>query len=99
MPHPSPVTAEAALLRVLFPGESDGPDIIRKVRDWTGGTINLDERTLAQVVQGLENQGLVERREGAIDKRTGQPRATFALTTKGQTSAMGVLADSLTRKE
>jgi DNA-binding PadR family transcriptional regulator len=92
------VTPEAALLRVLVSGESDGPDLIRKVRDWTDGKIQLDDQTFASTIAGLEHGGLVERRMGAVDKRTTQPRTLFALTTAGRKSALEVLAASLTRK-
>ena len=92
------ITPPAALLRVLITGESDGPEIIRRVRDWTSGTIDLDEQSFAAVVRDLEGTGLVERRAGAIDKRTGQPRTTYALTPAGHASAMEILATSLTRK-
>jgi DNA-binding MarR family transcriptional regulator len=57
----------------------------------------LDDNTFATMVQELEAQGLVERHLGLADKRTGQPRQTFTLTTKGQQSAMEILAASLTR--
>lgn len=92
------VTPEAALLRVLVSGESDGPDLIRKVREWTDGTIRLDDEAFTSTMTGLENSGLVERRSGSVDKRTAQPRTLFALTTAGRKSALEVLAASLTRK-
>jgi DNA-binding PadR family transcriptional regulator len=92
------ITPPAALLRVLITGESDGPEIIRRVRDWTKGTIDLDEQAFSAAVRDLEGTGLVERRVGAIDKRTGQPRTTYVLTAAGHTSAMEILAASLTRK-
>jgi DNA-binding PadR family transcriptional regulator len=92
------VTPEAALLRVLVSGESDGPDLIRRVREWTDGTIRLDDAAFAAAITGLENGGLVERRTGSVDKRTAQPRTLFTLTTAGRKSALEVLAASLTRK-
>jgi DNA-binding PadR family transcriptional regulator len=92
------VTPEAALLRVLVSGESDGPELIRKVRDWTDGKIRLDEAAFTSTIAGLESGGLVERRTGCVDKRTTQPRTLFALTTAGRKSALEVLAASLTRK-
>jgi DNA-binding PadR family transcriptional regulator len=92
------VTPEAALLRVLVSGESDGPDLIRKVRDWTDGKIQLDEAALASTMITLESGGLVERHGGAVDKRTAQPRTLFALTAAGRKSALEILAASLTRK-
>jgi DNA-binding PadR family transcriptional regulator len=92
------VTPEAALLRVLVNGESDGLDIVRKVRDWTDGQIDLDEQALAAVIANLERIGLVERRTVPADKRAGQERTVFSLTAAGKTSALEVLAASLTRK-
>ena len=92
------ITPLAALLRVLITGESDGPEIIRKVRDWTDGKIELDEQEFSAAIHDLEIKELVERRAGAIDKRTGQARQTYALTAAGHSSAMEILAASLTRK-
>ena len=96
-PEP-PITPQTALLRVLLAGESDGPDIVRKVRDWTDGQIALDEEEFSTAIRDLENTGMVERKSGVADKRSGQPRQTFALTAKGHASAVEILATSLTRK-
>ena len=98
MSQGSDVTPQAALLRVLVNGESEGADIIRKVRDWTDGQIQLDEQAFASAIADLESTGLVERRAGVPDKRTGQARPTFALTAAGKNSALEILAASLTRK-
>ena len=98
MSHAESVTPQAALLRVLISGEGNGPEIMRKIKDWTEGRIDLDEPAFAAVVLELEGSGLVERRQGALDKRTGQPHVTFALTTAGHASAVEILATSLTRK-
>jgi DNA-binding PadR family transcriptional regulator len=92
------ITPQAALLRVLISGESDGPEIRRKVRDWTSGKIDFDEQGFSDAIHDLESTGLVERHVGATDKRTGQLRPTYALTAAGHASAMEILAASLTRK-
>jgi Predicted transcriptional regulators len=92
------ITPQAALLRVLITGESDGPEIMRKVRDWTDGKIELDEQGFLAAIHHLEATGLVECHTGSADKRTGQPRQTYALTSAGHSSAMEILAASLTRK-
>jgi DNA-binding PadR family transcriptional regulator len=92
------VTPRAALLRVLISGESDGPEIVRKVREWTDGHIRLDDDSFISEISELEKLAFVERRSGSVDKRTGQPRITFVLTATGKTSALQVLAASLTRK-
>jgi DNA-binding PadR family transcriptional regulator len=92
------ITPQTALLRVLITGESDGSEMIRKVRDWTGGKIELDDLSFANAILDLEKTGLVERHTGTIDKRTGQPRQTFTLTPMGHASAREILANSLTRK-
>jgi DNA-binding PadR family transcriptional regulator len=97
MSQESPVTPQAALLRVLITGESEQPEIIRKIRDWTDGRIQLDEQTFTQAVSDLESTGLVERHTGTPDKRSGQVRLTFALTAAGKTTALEILAASLTR--
>ena len=98
MAQQPPVTPQAALLRVLINGETEGPEIIRKVRDWTNGQIQLDEQSFASAMADLESTGLVEKRAVPSDKRAGQPRTTFALTAAGKVSAREILAASLTRK-
>jgi len=98
MSQPEPVTPQSALLRVLIAGESDGPEIVRKIRDWTEGRIELGESAFSEAVLALENSGLVERHRGAPDKRTGEPQVTYALTPAGRSSALEILAESLTRK-
>ena len=98
MVQESSITPQAALLRVLITGESDGPEIIRRVRDWTGGKIELDELGFLAAIHELESTGLVECHAGASDKRSGLPRQTYALTSAGHTSAMEILAASLARR-
>jgi DNA-binding PadR family transcriptional regulator len=98
MSQGSSITPHAALLRVLIPGESEGPELIRKVRDWTEGKIELDDPVFVAVIQELETSGLVEHHLGAADKRTGEPHLTYALTPAGKVSAMAILAASLTRR-
>lgn len=44
MSQGSSITPQAALLRVLINGESDGTEIVRKVRDWTDGKISSTSR-------------------------------------------------------
>jgi DNA-binding PadR family transcriptional regulator len=98
MAQEPPITPQAALLRVLINGESEGPEIIRKVRDWTDGQVQLDEEAFASAMADLESTGLVEKRAAPNDKRAGQVRTTFALTAAGKSSALEILAASLTRK-
>ncbi len=92
------VTPQAALLRVLISGEMDGAELMRKVGDWTGGQIALDEVTFAAAIRDLEGQNLVEGHTSGTEKRSGLPRQTFALTAAGHKAAMEILAASLTRK-
>ncbi len=98
MSHAASVTPQTALLRVLINGETDAAELVRRIRDWTDGGINLDEPGLEAAAHALEDTGLVERRHGPPDKRTGQAHVTFALTSAGQASAREMLAESLTRK-
>jgi DNA-binding PadR family transcriptional regulator len=91
-------TAQAALLRVLINGECDATGIARKIKDWTFGRIVLDDVALAAALRELETAGLIARRAGAPDKRTGEPHDTFALTPAGHASAVEILAASLTEK-
>jgi DNA-binding PadR family transcriptional regulator len=92
------VTPQAAVLRVLVNGESEAAEIIRKVRDWTGGQIQFDDQTFASAIADLESKGLVERRAGIPDKQIGQARPGFTLTAAGRNAALEILAASLTRK-
>ena len=92
------ITPQAALLRVLITGESDGSELRRKIRTWTGGEIDLDEPGFLAATNALKSKGMVEQHSSAADKRTGQPRLTYALTPAGHAAAMAVLAASLTRK-
>jgi DNA-binding PadR family transcriptional regulator len=98
MPKEEAVTAQAALLRVLFTGKASGPEIMRKIRDWNAGHVAIDEPTFATTVLALEAAGLVERVETAAGQRGDDGHPTFALTPAGQTSAVELLAASLTRK-
>lgn len=93
-----PGTPQAALLRVLIAGETEAPELIRRIRDWTEGRIALDELTFASTVAAAESAGLVERHQGVPDRRTGTSHVTWALTPAGRTSAVEILAESLTRK-
>jgi DNA-binding PadR family transcriptional regulator len=91
------ITAETALLRVLINGECDGAELMRKVRDWTDGTIDLDEAGFLAAIEDLQKKALVESQAGATDKRSGQLRQAYVLTPDGQAAAMEILAASLTR--
>jgi DNA-binding PadR family transcriptional regulator len=92
------VTAETALLRVLINGECDAVDIVRKVRDWTSGAVDLDEAAFRAAIDDLQVKGLVEPRTSQGDKRGSHARERFALTPDGQAAAMEILAASLTRR-
>jgi DNA-binding MarR family transcriptional regulator len=96
--HAEFVTPEAALLRVLIRGEGDSAEIMRKIKDWTQGRINLDQPAFAAAACALEGSGLILRRQGALDRRTGEAQAMFALTPAGHASAVEILAASLSRK-
>jgi DNA-binding PadR family transcriptional regulator len=98
MSHSESGSAQAALLRVLIGGDAEGPELIRKIRDWTEGRIALDELSFASTVTAAESAGLVERHQGAPDRRGGTAHVTWSLTPAGRASAVEILADSLTRK-
>jgi DNA-binding PadR family transcriptional regulator len=91
------ITAETALLRVLINGECDGAELIRKVRDWTDGAIDLDEAGFLAAIDDLQKKALVESPPGVTDKHSGQLRQSYVLTPDGQSAAMEILAASLTR--
>lgn len=98
MPSNESETPQAALLRVLLAGEAEAPELIRKIRDWTAGRVELDEATFEQTVSVAERAGLVTRHEEPTDKPTNVPRLTWSLTSAGRSSAVEILADSLTRR-
>lgn len=98
MPSSESGIPQAALLRVLLGGETEASELIRKIRDWTQGRVELDQAAFARTVSTAENAGLVARHEGATDKRTGATHVTWSLTAAGRASAVEILADSLTRK-
>jgi DNA-binding PadR family transcriptional regulator len=98
MPSSESETPQAALLRVLLAGDAEAPELIRKIRDWTGGRVQLDEATFEQMVSVAERAGLVTRHAGATDKHTHAPRLSWSLTSAGRSSAVEILADSLTRR-
>jgi DNA-binding MarR family transcriptional regulator len=98
MPSRASALPQAALLRVLLPGEAEAPELMRKIRDWTQGRLELDAAAFAQTVDAAERAGLIERHEGPADKRTGAPHVTWSLTAAGRASAVEILADSLIRK-
>jgi DNA-binding PadR family transcriptional regulator len=91
------ITAETALLRVLINSECNSAELIRKVRDWTEGAIELDEAGFQAAIDDLQKKALVESRARAMDKRSGQMQQTYILTPDGQAAAMEILAASLTR--
>ena len=90
------IAAETALLRVLINGECEDAEIIRKVRDWTAGAVDLDEAGFQAAIEDLQRKSLVESRTS--DKRSGQRHHSYALTPEGQAAAVEILAASLTRK-
>lgn len=93
------ITAETALLRVLINGQCESSEIIRKVRDWTEGAVDLDQAAFETAIADLQNKALVEEKtDVSTDKRGGQSRHTYVLTPDGQAAAMEILAASLTRK-
>lgn len=98
MSRPASTTAQAALLRVLINGACDAAGIARKITDWTSGRIVLDDVALAAALRDLEHAGLITRRAGVPDKRTGEAHDTFTLTPAGQAAAVEILAASLTEK-
>jgi len=91
------ITPEAALLRVLITGEGYGLELTRRVREWTNGSVMLDDESFYKTIRGLEEQGLVDSyMSEPMGQRGGQPRRYYKLTAAGQRAALEILTASLT---
>jgi len=85
----SPLSARAALLQVLdYPAH--GLELIRRVRDRTGGAVSLKQGSVYPALRQLERERLVRSWAGKSAKGGGRPRRYYELTATGVKAAMVV---------
>jgi PadR family transcriptional regulator PadR len=81
----SPITAEAAILAVLFVRKrSFGLEIIDAVREQTKGLVKLNEGAVYPKLRAMEADGLLRAFNGeGPPSRGGRPRRYYELTAEG----------------
>ena len=85
----SPLSARAALLQVLeYPAH--GLELIRRVRERTGGAVSLKQGSVYPALRRLERERLVRSWTGRSAKGGGRPRRYYELTANGVKAAMVV---------
>jgi PadR family transcriptional regulator PadR len=67
-----------------------GLELIRRVKQRTGGTIHLRQGSVYPALRRLEREGLVKGWEGRSQKGGGRPRRYFELTLAGVKAARAV---------
>jgi PadR family transcriptional regulator len=77
----SAATAKPAVLAILVLGESYGYDIIRQIKDLSGGEVEWGEGALYPVLHRLERQGFIESRWRQAE--TGRRRKYYSILPKG----------------
>ena len=78
----SPLSARAALLQVLdYPGH--GLELIRRVRERTGGAVSLKQRSVYPALRQLERERLLRSWTGRSAKGGGRPRRYYELRLEG----------------
>lgn len=75
-------SSKPLVLSILAEGESYGYEIIRKVRELSGGQIEWSDGMLYPVLHRLERDGLVKSRWKEAD--TGRERKYYSLSTGGR---------------
>jgi len=84
----TPVTAKAALLQALIPGEAYGLELIERVKERTKGKIVLGQGSAYPALRELEREGLVKSYESQpLPERGGRPRIYYKLTAAGAKAA------------
>lgn len=74
--------AKPIILSILLSGESYGYQIIKRVRDASGGTLEWSSSLLYPVLHRLEKDGLIKSRWNISQK--GRMRRNYSITEKGQ---------------
>jgi len=82
----SPLSARAALLQVLD-DPAHGLELIRRVRERTGGAVSLRQGSVYPALRQLERERLVRSWTGRSAKGGGRPRRYYELTLKGVKAA------------
>ena len=77
-------SATPLVLSLLSRGESYGYEIIKQIKDLSGGEINWSDGMLYPVLHRLERQDLVKARWAKAD--SGRKRKYYRLTAKGKKS-------------
>ena len=80
-------SSKPLVLSVLAEGESYGYEIIQRVRELSGGTIQWSEGMLYPVLHRLERDGLIESEWKEAD--TGRERKYYFLNSKGRKALDG----------
>jgi DNA-binding PadR family transcriptional regulator len=83
------LSARAALLQVLdYPAH--GLELIRRVRERTGGAVSLKQGSVYPALRQLERERLVRSWTGRSAKGGGRPRRYYELTATGVKAALVV---------
>jgi PadR family transcriptional regulator PadR len=78
------LSARTAILQALIRGASYGLELIDRVRDHSGGVINLRQGSVYPTLRELERDGLVRSWEdNPLPERGGRPRRYYELTAEG----------------
>jgi PadR family transcriptional regulator, regulatory protein PadR len=75
-------SARPLLLSILAEGESYGYEIIRQVRELSGGRIEWSDGMLYPVLHRLEREGLIQSKWKDAD--TGRERKYYVLSSRGR---------------
>jgi PadR family transcriptional regulator, regulatory protein PadR len=79
-----PVTPRVALLQALIEGEGYGLELAERVKERTGGALEIGQGSLYPALWDLERDGLVTSRETEpLPERGGRPRKYYHLTAEG----------------
>jgi PadR family transcriptional regulator PadR len=82
------LSARTVLLQALISGQGYGLELAERVRERSGGKMDLGQGTLYPALRGLEREGLVRSWEAdPTPERGGRPRVYYELTAKGAKGA------------
>lgn len=86
-----PLTARTALLQALLEGPAVGSELINRVKDRTGGGVNLLGGSVYPALKWLEERKLImrsERKEPIWTEKGGHSNSVLKLTVAGRKIAM-----------
>ena len=82
------LNAKTALLQALISGEGYGLELADRIREKSGGRVNLGQGTLYPALRALEREGLVRTwKTDPLPERGGRPRVMYELTADGRRAA------------